>query len=567
MSNTEYNKLFTKFYSDFFKFKSGKKSHLKCPGCDSNKRFIINDDTLVYSCGPSNDAKCGKQYTIKLPEYIHYRTLREIYEKNINGSFEYNENDILQYNLSELKQKMDIKNEFEKQNRFIKESSEDLKRLIEDYIKENKLHEYADDLKSLSELRYKNNIEKRKIMKSIKEDELNEPEKIALRKKYVELIKENDKFIELIKKLDQPENNFIVSKKAETIIHKKTDSIKVTKEVSEDSKETPKKESKEPKKSNCSKVHPPPPCPEGKEVPEGKNCCYNEKKKKKEPKSEPKEEPKSEPKKYTYDEQIKILTQYYSKVDPKKTATDIKRIVDRRKPPNSKEGNRILTKPWLELCEKLYQKYNVHPLKEELTKEELTKEDSSKSDKLYNPLIVFQFYSKSRDPEPGKGAGESIPEDKISEFKELSKIKDWRKMLSNFYESEFTLEGKKWLSVEHYYQGAKFKVENPEFYNKFSLDSDSDISKDPNLAKSAGGKSGKSKGKLLRPTSVKMDKDFFKNNRSSNEMKQAQREKYSQNPDLKKMLLLTKDAKLTHFSRGSPPIVFTETMELRKEFK
>jgi len=50
-------------------------------------------------------------------------------------------------------------------------------------------------------------------------------------------------------------------------------------------------------------------------------------------------------------------------------------------------------------------------------------------------------------------------------------------------------------------------------------------------------------------------------------MKSAQREKYSQNPELKRVLLLTKDAKLTHFSRGSPQIEFTETMELRKEFK
>lgn len=138
-------------------------------------------------------------------------------------------------------------------------------------------------------------------------------------------------------------------------------------------------------------------------------------------------------------------------------------------------------------------------------------------------------------------------------------------MLSNFYESEFTLDDKRWLSVEHYYRGTKFKVENPDFYEKFSLDSGSDISKDPNLAKSAGGKSGKSKGKLLRPESIKMDKDFFKN-RSSKEMKHAQREKNSQNPELKEMLL-TKDAKLTHFSRGSPTIAFTETIELRKEFK
>ena len=37
-------------------------------------------------------------------------------------------------------------------------------------------------------------------------------------------------------------------------------------------------------------------------------------------------------------------------------------------------------------------------------------------------------------------------------------------------------------------------------------------------------------------------------------MKAVQREKYSQNEKLKEMLLLTKDAKLTHFSIGSPPI-------------
>ena len=558
----EYEKLFTKFYSDFFKFKNGKQSNLKCPGCQHNKRFIFNDNELIYSCGPKTDPKCGKQYTIKLPKYINYRTLSKVYEKNMNGSFEYHKNDVMQYDLSEYSKRMDLKTEFEEQRKIIKESSDNLKRLIDDYTKTNNLDEYIDNLKIFSETRYKNSIEKQKIMRSIKEDELSEPEKVVLRRKYAVLIKENDEFVELINKLNKGETDFIMIEKSDCTVHKND----VSDENKSEKDTGPKKEKV--KKQNCSKAHPPPPCPPGKEVPDDKQCCYNEKKKKNSPKKseepKPKEENQSEepkPKKYTYEEQIEILTEYYKIVDPNKTKDEVIGIINRRRNTGVPIGTRIPTKPWLELCETLNKKYNVHPLK--LNKNSL-KIDKSK---FFNPEIVFQFYSKSRDPEPGKGSGEKISEDKISEFKELSKIKNWRKMLSNFYESEFTLDDKKWLSVEHYYQGSKFKKDNPDFYEKFSLDSGSDISKDPNLAKSAGGKSGKSKGKLLRPENIKIDKDFFKNNRSSQEMKDAQREKYSQNEKLKEMLLLTNDAKLTHFSRGNPPIEFTETMELREEFK
>lgn len=359
-SEKEYEKLFTKFYSDFFKFKSGKQSNLRCPGCQSEKRFIINDDNLIYSCGPSSDPKCGKQYTIKLPKYIHYRTLREIYETNMNGSLEYRKDDISQYDLSEYSKRMNLKTEFEIQRKLIKESIDNLKRLIDDYNKANGLDEYIDKLEKLSELRYKNSIEKKKIYRSLKEDELTEPEKIVLRKKYAVLIKENTEYIELINYLKRENSDYIMIQKPECIIHKKTEEAK--EEITKPKKEKHVK----PKKQNCSKAHPSPPCPPGKEVPEGKDCCYNIKGPKKSKKESPKPEPEpliENPKKYTYDEQIKILTEYYSKVDKYKTAEDVKRIVDRRRPPGSKLGNRILTKEWLELCEKLNQKYNVHPLK------------------------------------------------------------------------------------------------------------------------------------------------------------------------------------------------------------
>ena len=62
---------------------------------------------------------------------------------------------------------------------------------------------------------------------------------------------------------------------------------------------------------------------------------------------------------------MKILIEYYKKVDPKKTENDIKRIINNRRPKGSLKDTRIPTKPWLELCEKLNNKYNVHPLKEE----------------------------------------------------------------------------------------------------------------------------------------------------------------------------------------------------------
>jgi predicted NAD-dependent protein-ADP-ribosyltransferase YbiA (DUF1768 family) len=183
---------------------------------------------------------------------------------------------------------------------------------------------------------------------------------------------------------------------------------------------------------------------------------------------------------------------------------------------------------------------------------------------LYDPDTVFQFYSASSDkPTPGSGAGEELGPEGVHEYMELGSIPQWRKKLSNFWSEEFELDGKKWLSVEHYYQASKFKKRHPDFYAQFSLDSGTPLSRDAAMAKAAGGKSGKYRGTQIRDVSITVDDDFF-TGRNKKEMESAMRAKFTQNPDLKRLLLATKRAKLQHFSRGSPPIVFDDLMRVRQ---
>ena len=215
----------------------------------------------------------------------------------------------------------------------------------------------------------------------------------------------------------------------------------------------------------------------------------------------------------------------------------------------------------------------VKQVEEEITSDnEAEMTPSASKEELFDDSVIFQFYSKSRNVPPGKGSGENISPKLKNDFVELGKINGWRKQLSNFYtktdkdkkiEPLFELDGYKWASVEHYYHANKFKKNNLDYYKLFTMESESEISRDPIGAKGAGGKTGKVNKKKFRPTSIQMDEDFMKSGNNEKVMYDGQLAKYQQNPELKKMLLLTKQAKLVHFSRGGS-IVFYDTMKIRK---
>jgi predicted NAD-dependent protein-ADP-ribosyltransferase YbiA (DUF1768 family) len=187
---------------------------------------------------------------------------------------------------------------------------------------------------------------------------------------------------------------------------------------------------------------------------------------------------------------------------------------------------------------------------------------------LYDEEIEFIITTKTTDALPGKAKGEKIPTDQESKFEKLSKIKNWRYYLSNYGIGEFVLDGKTWKTVEHYYQASKFKKNNPQFYNVFSLDSREPveghpeliISENASLAKYAGTTgmyNDKEKGSIrIRPEEIEIDDDFFLPEnvkekdkykfREQYELFIAQQTKFTTNEKMKKILKATKNAKLKY---------------------
>lgn len=175
--------------------------------------------------------------------------------------------------------------------------------------------------------------------------------------------------------------------------------------------------------------------------------------------------------------------------------------------------------------------------------------DELKKDTLF-------YFSKSAHKKVGKGVNEFV--NNFSDYKELDKIKDWRKVLSNFYVSPFTWRGKTWNTVEHAFQSRKIELEDEKKSEWFTLESGHDIGKgDGNVAR---------KNRKLVMLSVKNIKEW--NNIKFHVMEEILYCKFSQNEFCKKVLLETKNAELLHsFGRGMKPQRVYELENVREILK
>jgi predicted NAD-dependent protein-ADP-ribosyltransferase YbiA (DUF1768 family) len=184
---------------------------------------------------------------------------------------------------------------------------------------------------------------------------------------------------------------------------------------------------------------------------------------------------------------------------------------------------------------------------------------------LYEKTAEFAFHSKALDnAKPGKGSNEAIEKSAIGDFMKLNSIQHWRRKLDDMWtESPFSLDGMRWASVEHYVQASKFKKGFPTFYSQFSLDNPSDLSRDPELAKNVSNLKKKS-FKSHRPMNIKIDVDYDLG-RKEKERENALRAKFTQNEDLKQLLLATKKALLKHAERRKPAENDILLMQLRRE--
>ncbi len=155
---------------------------------------------------------------------------------------------------------------------------------------------------------------------------------------------------------------------------------------------------------------------------------------------------------------------------------------------------------------------------------------------LKEDKTIFAYFSKSMDKKAGYGSGENLKKGEEEKYKELEKIKDWRKKLSNFWYFEFEWNGYNWRCIEEAYQAAKFGIDNYELFKK-ELEN---IVENNNY--------GLASRKLRKWKKLSSSELLEWNNKKNEIMKELLIIKFNIK-EFSEILQLTKDSKLMHYMR------------------
>lgn len=161
------------------------------------------------------------------------------------------------------------------------------------------------------------------------------------------------------------------------------------------------------------------------------------------------------------------------------------------------------------------------------------------------------FFSGSKDVYPGKGVHEHV--DDPGAYTELSKIKHWRRVLSNFHESPFEYMGYQWNTIEHAFQGVKLGLEDMDKMFQMTLNSKSDVG-------SGSGKDARAKRKWVVLSQTNLQRwDKMKDS----VMEEIARAKFGSDIEAMTVLRLTQKAQLWHVVPRGKPVQFTHLERIR----
>jgi hypothetical protein len=167
-----------------------------------------------------------------------------------------------------------------------------------------------------------------------------------------------------------------------------------------------------------------------------------------------------------------------------------------------------------------------------------------------NDEVVFSIFIESPNTPIEKinelSSLEFLPHKKVSKYIELSRPEyaDWRRKLSDDWETKLILDDHHWNSITHYLLASQYK-NTPAFYLQFTDDNGNEIGKNVDIAKAVAN-TGKWKEHVYKSPTTQKDSDFNYDTCRNKALE------YKLKNDFRKILLLTQDSKLKIFKRGKP---------------